>query len=101
MRRWVLAAVVACAGVLAGCAELDNDDGDTRSLGDFRAGVTTEQAARNELGTPSSVAATSGGQYEVKWVDYLNPLLPGAYTNITILFGPDHKVIRVTEARHR
>jgi hypothetical protein len=102
MTRWGMAAALAAAAcVLAGCAELDNDDGDTRSLGDFRAGVTTEQAARNELGPPSSVNARGDGQYELKWVDYLNPLLPGGYTNITLLFGADHRLVRIAEAKHR
>ncbi len=59
--------------------------------------VTTLEDAKAQVGEPFSEETSADGSVLVKWVYGANGFVGVHVKGIAILFGPDHKMIRVTK----
>jgi hypothetical protein len=60
-------------------------------------GVSTIEDAKTQVGQPFSEENNADGTVLVKWVYGANGVVGVHEKGIAILFGPDHKMIRVTK----
>jgi outer membrane protein assembly factor BamE (lipoprotein component of BamABCDE complex) len=84
--------------LVAGCAYQQGNRFDAHTVGQLQPGVSTEQDAIARLGAPAATSNNADGTQLLQW-QYVYGTAAGAGGNAhaAILFGPDHKMIRVVE----
>jgi hypothetical protein len=88
-----------CVSLLvAGCVYQEGSRFDAHTVGQLQPGVSTEQDAIAQLGPPAATSNNADGTKLLQW-QYIYGTATGAGGNAhaAILFGPDHKMIRVVE----
>ena len=85
---WLGAAVLA----ISGCAGVQEA---TDIAGHFTPGVTTRAEAVAQLGAPSSVFDQTNGSKTVTWARDGGLFNPDETHGLSIVFGPDDKMVRV------
>ena len=88
-----------CASLLvAGCVYQQGSRFDGHSVEQLQPGVSTEQDAITKLGAPAARSNYADGTQLLQW-QYVYGTATGAGGNAhaAILFGPDHKMIKVVE----
>ena len=97
MRKITVAMLAAMALALAGCADGEGQFV-TSTSSHFTPGVTTRAAAIAQLGPPSSVYDLADGSRTVTWARTGGLFAEGETRSLSVLFGPDDKMIRVVNA---
>jgi len=97
MGRFTAAVLVAAALALAGCADGEGQFA-TSTSSHFTPGVTTRAQAVAALGPPSSVYELADGTRTLTWARTGGLFAEGETRSLSVLFGPDDKMIRVVNA---
>ena len=92
MRRTGLAAVTLLLLALGGCAD---GGGDPSTAAHFRPGVTTRAEAVAQFGAPSSIFRHADGTTTLTWARGGGLFNPGETRGLSIVFGPDDKLVRI------
>ena len=93
-----IAVILGLLLLIAGCVYQQGHRFDANSVGQLKPGVSTEQDAIAQLGGPAATSNNADGTRLLQW-QYVYGTGSGAGGNAhaAILFGPDHKMIRVVE----
>jgi outer membrane protein assembly factor BamE (lipoprotein component of BamABCDE complex) len=93
-----VAVILAFLLLIAGCVYQQGHRFDANSVEQLKPGVSTEQDAIAQLGTPAATRINADGTRLLQW-QYVYGTGSGAGGNAhaAILFEPDHKMIRVVE----
>jgi outer membrane protein assembly factor BamE (lipoprotein component of BamABCDE complex) len=93
-----IAVILGLLLLIAGCVYQQGHRFDANSVEQLRPGVSTEQDAIAQLGVPAATNNNADGTRLLQW-QYVYGTGSGAGGNAhaAILFGPDHKMIRVVE----
>lgn len=94
MRGRLVIALTAAALALAACADGQGAYVSSTSS-HFSPGVTTRAQAVAQLGAPSSIFEQADGSRIVTWARNGGLFNPSETRSLSILFGPDDKMIRV------
>jgi hypothetical protein len=87
-------AVMVMALALVGCADGEGDFVNGTSS-HFTPGTTTRAQAVAQLGPPNSIYQLADGTRTVTWARTGGLFNPGETRGLSIMFGPDDKMIRV------
>jgi outer membrane protein assembly factor BamE (lipoprotein component of BamABCDE complex) len=83
---------------LAGCAIEEGKRFSTATVQQLHPGVTTEQDAIAQLGTPAGRVNNDDGTHLLQWqYIYGSQSGIGGSAHAAVLFGPDQKMIRIVE----
>jgi hypothetical protein len=84
--------------LIAGCAYQQGHRFDVNAVGQLQPGVTTEQDAIAQLGPPAATINNADGTQLLQW-QYVYGTTSSwvGDAHAAILFGPDHKMIKVVE----
>ena len=90
--------VIGLVFALTGCAFEQGHRFDTGTVQQLKPGVSTEDEAIAQLGAPAGRVNNTDGTQLLQW-QYVYGTTSSAVGNAhaAILFGPDHKMIRVVE----
>jgi len=91
-------ALLLAASLLAGCAIEEGKRFTTATVQQLQPGVTTEQDAIAQLGTPAGRVNNDDGTHILQWqYIYGSQSGIGGSAHAAVLFGADQKMIRVVE----
>lgn len=94
LRGRLVMVLAAAALALAGCADGQGALANSASS-HFTPGVTTRAQAATQLGSPSSIYQQADGSRIVTWARNGGLFNEAETRSLSILFGPDDKMIRI------
>src|SRR5262245_48141345 len=95
MKKYLLATACIFALVNSGCSRQIGHQFDATSVNLLQPGVSTEDDAIAMFGKPNSVSNKDDGSQLLQWMYSRGTLVGGSGAHAAILFGPDHKMVRV------
>ena len=92
--------MLAMFAVLALCACTMGTNYDSNVTSKLVPGVTTETDAIGMLGAPNREKVDADGNHTMQWFYVVGTPIGGASKSVALMFGPDHKFIRVVSQSH-